>query len=152
MLAYEWKMLNRPKKVIAVSTTRFNIFPYELTLEIWKKEEKKKKKPIEWYITHIVYCTYDGHNLNYSLKECDVIVYGNSNQKNSIKLPTHLMRKSIYYKSLKPLIILAQLLKLPNWSVWDGHISCFLRPFITKVFPYIFVSRSEMGDWLTWMD
>jgi hypothetical protein len=34
MLAYEWKTLNQPKKVIAISTKRFNIFPYELTLEI----------------------------------------------------------------------------------------------------------------------
>lgn len=44
MLAYEWKMLNQPKKAIAISTKRFNIFPYESTLEIWKKEKKKEKK------------------------------------------------------------------------------------------------------------
>ncbi len=34
--------LNQPKKVIAVSTTRFNIFPYESTLEIWRMGKRKK--------------------------------------------------------------------------------------------------------------
>jgi hypothetical protein len=49
-------MLNWPKKVIAVSTKRFNIFPYESTLEIWKEEKtKNKKKPIEWYISYNTY-------------------------------------------------------------------------------------------------
>jgi hypothetical protein len=49
--------------------------------------------------------------------------------KTIASFPKHLMRKFVYYKSLKPLKIAAQLLKIPNQGVFDMGIELFPHTF-----------------------
>lgn len=75
-----------------------------------------------------------------------MIVFGNSNQQNSIKLPNtfdeeiYLLQKSKTFNNYSTIIEATKL------ECLRSTCSCFLRPFITKVFPYILVSGSGKGD------
>ncbi len=74
--------------------------------------------------------------------------FGNSNQQNSSKFPnTCTFDEEIYLlQEFKTCNNFSTIIEAIELECLKRAYSCFLRPFITKVFPYRFVSDSGKGD------
>jgi hypothetical protein len=70
--------------------------------------------------------------------------------KTVANFPKHFRKKFVYYKSLKPLKIEAQWLKIQNQRMFDMGIKLFPHTFYYRNVSLQIVSNSGKCDWMTW--